>query len=180
MKKIFISILCFCVLLSCFAVSSFAAANEGYVTQGETYLFKEVLEPDLFVSAEGLSFTSNGLGFGDISFYYSNGLVGYYDDLLVYDEGWVDESYRSITFDSTQTVPYYLQVFLTANEQTSSIYDNIFDIVKDAIYGSRNITDNENFVLVLIATCFSVLAVALPFIVIFMLLKFFVGTIARY
>lgn len=61
------------------------------------------------------------------------------------------------------------------------IYDSIFDILNTYIYGAPDVLDSfQLLTLTQLSTLFSVFVVALPIIVIFMLVKFFVGSIARY
>lgn len=61
------------------------------------------------------------------------------------------------------------------------LYDSIYSILNQYIFGSPEVLSSfQELALTEMSLAFSVLACAMPLVVIYMLLKFFVGTIARY
>lgn len=61
------------------------------------------------------------------------------------------------------------------------LFDSIYSILNQYIFGSPEVLSSfQELALTEMSLAFSVLACSMPLVVIYMLLKFFVGTIARY
>lgn len=55
------------------------------------------------------------------------------------------------------------------------IYQNLFEIIETYIYGGVELTADMNLIATLIATIGSVFIIAIPFIIVFFIIKFITG-----
>lgn len=193
-SKIFGKVLfCFTILTVLCSLLVVPSSAVSALLKG-TYVFSDfpmntTTDFDFHVPFGTVLFTSAGEEFSGI--YYSNKsgdfpVLEYYgvsgDSLAVFDSGeWKSSEFQTLEFvmdytpDDITVYENFLTLFNYSGEPVlpaEGIYYEIFEILQKTFFGNVVLTPEQNLTLTFISTVGSLFVVAIPFIVVFLLLKF--------
>ena len=177
---------CLVVLLSCLTVSAFAAdddlispGNYRWSEDPDFYLLTSYSYPCnfYFLTPSGnysycFDMNFSYRGYWVISLQTSDGLVD------VYNDGWVDDCYRYVFFNSSfdpgDNYDFFVTYLIPVQEMPDpefGIYPSLYVTLQQYIYGDLPLTSDMRLTLTFISTIGCLFVVFVPFLVVYFFLK---------
>ena len=184
LKKILILTVISVILISSVSVVCFADTDNGVFDVGDSFIFNESFVDNVYPGSPALS--------GEFYFINQDGYKTYFTDIeiayrgyfhitylnydesgrldysqVVYDDGWVQDHYRTVyvNYPVLFTGDDLAFIYLNSSDPLSNYYSDIYDTLKDAIYGDLPITSDMSLSLSLVSTILSMLVVLAPILI---------------